>query len=87
MDVAQHCHVREPTQSQAEVLVVIAEFSSRNRYQPSHSDIAKALNVSPAAVRQRLMWLRQKGHVDWVDHIDRTVHVTELGERFLRARG
>jgi repressor LexA len=71
------------SKAQSEVIVALAAYTATRRYSPSLRELAAILGISPSATCARLKRIRRKGLVDWADGMERTLHLTDEGDRIL----
>lgn len=73
------------TRRQFATVNFISVFAEKNRYCPTIKELSMQFGISVYAVQTRLIQLRKKGWIDWVEGQSRTVHVTEGGESALNS--
>ena len=62
-------------QTHRQALEFVESFIRENGYSPSWRDIQEGLGVTAPTVQSRLLNLRVKGLVDWIDGQPRTIRI------------
>lgn len=68
--------------SDSQILKFIGDYIDNNGYSPSVREIGSGVGIkSPGSIKYRLKNMRDKGLIDYEDHIPRTVRLTGKGEQ------
>lgn len=65
------------TTKQERVFEAIKKYISENGYSPSVRDICEMLSLSTGTVHGHLVHLREKGHINFVDGVCRSITIQE----------
>lgn len=69
------------TAKQKEILNVLKEFIEEKGYSPSFRELGKLANInSSATIAQHLVRLKDKGYVDYIPKLNRTIRITKEWE-------